>query len=362
MKKISVLVFIVFMALTFGVNKIVNCQAAEKENIKKDMGLSIGVSLSSLDEDGMLYTKNQFLELCNGTRDNNKDNNNNKETIKDNKDVNNKIINDGENMKIQVVNSNNNSKAQKNDIKSLVRSGINVLVVDPVEDDSKDIKEALNFAIANDVKVVLMNSKVKGYGERTSYVGFNDYSSGVAVKDKVFSDFYKKGVKDSINVIVLKENENSDVKSFVKGITENGTSKVSVLGEYVLDDIDENDVMDTLEEAMSTFEKVDAVICSNDYIANLCEKVAARNELNIAITGQDADLSACSRIMKGKQVCTVYKPYDKLVSEVLRLCYNLYYNKENESISIDTVMVDGRNMFPVIVGNQFHQAKDIFAY
>ena len=56
MKKISVLVFIVFMALTFGVNKIVNCQAAEKENIKKDMGLSIGVSLSSLDEDGMLYT------------------------------------------------------------------------------------------------------------------------------------------------------------------------------------------------------------------------------------------------------------------------------------------------------------------
>lgn len=331
MKKISVLVFIVFMALTFGVNKMVNCQAAEKENIKKDMELSIGVSLSSLDEDGMLYTKNQFLELCNGT-------------------------------KIQVLNSNNNCKTQKNDIKSLVRSGINVLVVDPVEDDSKEIKEALNFAIANEVKVVLFNSKVNGYSDKTSYVGFNDYLSGAAVIVKISDFFNKKNMKEDINVIILKENNNSNVRNFVKGIRKNEKSNIRIIEDCVIDNMDETDISDTLEKALSTFEKVDAVICSNDYIANLCEKVASRNELSIPITGQDADLSACSRIMKGKQVCTVYKPYDKLVSEVLRVCSNLYHNKENESILIDTVMVDGCNMFPVIVGNQFHQAKDIFAY
>lgn len=331
MKKWSIVVFIIFLALTFGVNRLVNCQAAEKENIKKDMELSIGVSLSSLDEDGMLCAKNELLQQSKGT-------------------------------KIQLLNSNNSCKTQRDDIKELVRSGINVLVVDVVDDSSKEVKEALNFAIANEVKVVFMNSKVKGYEDKTSFVSFNDYASGAAVINKVVSFFNKKGANENINVIVLKENENSDVKSFAKGISENGTRRVCVLGEYVLDEMDEIDVTDTLENAMSSFEKVDAVICSNDYIASLCDKVASRNELSISVTGQDADLSACSRIMKEKQLCTVYKPYEKLASEVLRLCSNLYHNKSNESVSIDTVMVDGHNMFPIVVGSQFHQAKDIFAY
>lgn len=331
MKRLSVLVFVIFLTLTFGINKLVNCQAAEKENIKKDMELSIGISLSSLDEDGMLCAKNELLDQCKDT-------------------------------KIQLLNSNNSCKTQRDDIKDLVRSGINVLVVDVVNSGSKEIKEALNFAIANEVKVVFMNSKVKGYSDKTSYVGFNDYSSGAAVINKVICFFHKKGLENNINVIILKENENSDVKSFAKGVSENGTSSVCVLGEYVLDDMDETDVTDTLEDATSSFERVDAVICSNDYIANLCDKVASRNELSISVTGQDADLSACSRIMNEKQLCTVYKPYDKLASEVLRICSNLYHNKANESVSIDTVMVDGHNMFPVIVGSQFHQAKDIFAY
>ena len=64
MKKWSIVVFVIFLALTFGVNRLVNCQAAEKENIKKDMELSIGVSLSSLDEDGMLCPKNNFRKLA----------------------------------------------------------------------------------------------------------------------------------------------------------------------------------------------------------------------------------------------------------------------------------------------------------
>lgn len=354
MKKLSVLVFIVFMALTFGVNKLVNCQAAEKENIKKDMELSIGISLSSLDKDGMLCVKNEILEKSRGIeKDNGSDDMDNKKQ--------NEFIK-GNNIKIQVLNSNNCCKTQRDDIKELVRSGINVLVIDPVECGSKEVKEAINFAMANEVKIIFMNSKVNGYSDKTSYVGFNDYLSGVAVINKLISSFDKKGMDDNINVIILKENENSDVKSFVKGVSENGTSKICVLGEYVLDSMEESDVTDTLESAMSSFEKVDAVICSNDYIASLCDTVASRNELNVAITGQDADLSACSRIMKERQVCTVYKPYDKMASEVLRISSNLYQNKNNESISIDTVMVDGRNMFPVIVGNQFHQAKDIFAY
>lgn len=331
MKKWSILVFVIFLALTFGVNRLVNCQAAEKENIKKDMELSIGISLSSLDKDGMLCVKNELLQQSKGT-------------------------------KIQLLNSNSSCTTQRDDIKELVRSGINVLVVDVVDDSSKEVKEALNFAIANEVKVVFMNSKVKGYEDRTSFVGFNDYASGAAVINKVISDFHKKGVKENINVIVLKENENSDVKSFAKGISENGSSSVCVLGEYVLESMEETDVSDTLENAMSSSGKVDAVICSNDYIADLCDKVASYNELSISVTGQDADLAACSRIMKDRQLCTVYKSYDILAREVLRICSNLYHNKSNESISIDTVMVDGHNMFPVIVGSQFHQAKDIFAY
>ena len=81
MKKWSILVFVIFLALTFGVNRLVNCQAAEKENIKKDMELSIGVSLSSLDEDGMLCVKNELLQQSKGTKIQLLNNNNSCKTL-----------------------------------------------------------------------------------------------------------------------------------------------------------------------------------------------------------------------------------------------------------------------------------------
>lgn len=347
MKKISGVIFILFLLLTFGINQLVNCQAAEKENIKKDAELSIGVSLSTLDKDSMLYIKNEFVKQC-----------------------------EKEKIKLQIKNSNNSCKIQKDYIKELVRSGINVLVVDAVDANSKSIKDGLNFAIANDVRVILLNSKVKGFEEKTSFVGFDDYNSGKAVAKNIVDYFEKNNKKESseekankednenleITAIVLSENNNSDSKIFVKGLKSYRAKTLKIKANYVLDSLEEINVSDAYEKAMEKYSKVDVVICTSDYIASICNKVFARDEVDVVYTGQDSDIAACSRVAHGKQLCTVYKPFESLVSETLRYSKNLYAGASFDTEKIKTTIVDGRNIMPVIVGNNLHQAKDIFAY
>jgi len=57
-----------------------------------------------------------------------------------------------------------------------------------------------------------------------------------------------------------------------------------------------------------------AIACGNDAIAGSAIQLLSERRLagKIAVVGQDADLSACQRIVEGTQLMTVYKPIGKI--------------------------------------------------
>lgn len=117
-----------------------------------------------------------------------------------------------------------------------------------------------------------------------------------------------------------------------------------------------------------------AIMCGNDSLAGQSIKALSERKLagEIVITGQDADLDACQRIVEGTQYMTVYKPVEKLAQRAAYLTVELVKNGDikvggtmNDGTfdvpyeSLEPIEVTKDNMDEVIIGN-FHQRSEVY--
>ena len=119
---------------------------------------------------------------------------------------------------------------------------------------------------------------------------------------------------------------------------------------------------------------IDAVVASNDGTAGgaiqalLEEGIAGK----VLVTGQDADLAACQRILRGTQAMTVYKPLKNLAGLAARVAVEVAQGrrpattatldngvKSVPSIFEQVVSVDKDNLMSTVVADGFHPAKDL---
>ncbi len=122
----------------------------------------------------------------------------------------------------------------------------------------------------------------------------------------------------------------------------------------------------------------DAIMCGNDSIAGQAIKALSERKLagRITVTGQDADLDACQRIVEGTQYMTVYKPVEKLAQRAAELTVRLVQTgspaedgEETETVSdgtydvpyvkLEPIKVTAENMDEVIIGS-FHQREEVY--
>ena len=122
----------------------------------------------------------------------------------------------------------------------------------------------------------------------------------------------------------------------------------------------------------------EAIMCGNDSIAGQAIKALSERKLagRITVTGQDADIEACQRIVEGTQYMTVYKPVEKLAQRAAELTVQLVrtgnpvaegeeYGSISDGafsvpyVSLEPVKVTADNMDEVIIGN-FHQRSEVY--
>jgi D-xylose transport system substrate-binding protein len=120
---------------------------------------------------------------------------------------------------------------------------------------------------------------------------------------------------------------------------------------------------------------VQGIIAANDSLAwGAIDAVSvARLTGKIKVTGHDADLAACQRIVEGTQLSTVYKPIKNLVEETLKVC-RLLLQKEpipyQTTISdgtydvpyvmIDVISVNKDNIDETVIKDGFHLKEDVY--
>jgi D-xylose transport system substrate-binding protein len=117
---------------------------------------------------------------------------------------------------------------------------------------------------------------------------------------------------------------------------------------------------------------IDAVIASNDGTAGGAVQALQEDGLagQVLVTGQDADLAACQRILRGTQAMTVYKPLKNLASLAAKVAVEVAQGKKPAaaatldnglkpvpSIFERIIAVDRENLMTTVVADGFHPAE-----
>jgi D-xylose transport system substrate-binding protein len=132
-----------------------------------------------------------------------------------------------------------------------------------------------------------------------------------------------------------------------------------------------------MENALTrTGNRVDAVVAANDGTASGAIQALSEQKLagKVLVTGQDAELEACRRVVAGLQTMTIYKPIPRLadaaaeiavrmgrkepIPEAVRTVHNGL--KDVPSILIETIPVDRDNMMETVVADGFHTFDEVY--
>jgi D-xylose transport system substrate-binding protein len=121
---------------------------------------------------------------------------------------------------------------------------------------------------------------------------------------------------------------------------------------------------------------VDAVVASNDGTAGGAIQALAEQKLSgrVLVSGQDADLVACRRVVAGTQTMTVYKPIRALARVAAETAVRLARKrpldaglrtvnngrKDVASILLEPVAVDRDNMVATVVADGFHTLEAVY--
>ncbi len=154
---------------------------------------------------------------------------------------------------------------------------------------------------------------------------------------------------------------------------------IEVLHEDWAADWSPADAKKIMNAAITSHDDIDAVLASNDGTAGGAIQSLKEAQLagTVVVTGQDADLVACQRIMAGTQSMTVYKPVHRLARRAAELAVDLAAgrpvvangavdngaadsgSRQVPAVLLEVVAVTRENLMDTVVAEGFHSAEEV---
>lgn len=273
---------------------------------------------------------------------------------------------------VEWVNANENDVEQINQVKYLLTKNINILIIVP--NNYEKCSSAVSLAKKRGIKVISYDRLVRN-SDIDVYVSFNNYKVGELMAKWLIKKVprgnyaFLLGDPGDYNVQMIKEGYHKVLDPFIEKKQIN-----NVLEEYCYNWRKEY-AYNYINNLLEQHKRIDAVLASNDSLAE--GAIMALSEKRLAgivpVTGQDADISACQRIVKGTQLMTVYKPIDKLVDLTLEIVDRLINNKSlnpplmlNNGYKnvpmffIDPIGVDKSNINETVIKDNFHTWEEVY--
>ncbi|WP_082688169.1 sugar ABC transporter substrate-binding protein [Bacillus coahuilensis] len=274
---------------------------------------------------------------------------------------------------VDIQTSNGDDALQISQAESLIRSGIDVLVIVPHNAESTAI--IVKKAHSAGVKVLAYDRLVKN-AEIDLYVSYDNEQVGrlqaeaiasVAPKGKYV---YIGGAETDHNAHLTKKGVYRILKSYIDA------GDVSVVYDQWTKDWVPTNAYHNMKEALEANpEGIDAVIAANDATAGAASLALLEYGLlgKVPVAGQDAELAAIQRIVRGEQTMTVYKPIQSLAREAAKLAVQLAAGEEIEvteyvnngkmnvpSVLLSPIAVYEHNIQETIIADGFHSEEDVF--
>jgi D-xylose transport system substrate-binding protein len=270
--------------------------------------------------------------------------------------------------------ANSDDSLQNAQAENLLTQGVQVLVVVP--HNAKTAATIVESAHKMNVPVIAYDRLIRD-ADVDYYVTFDPVRVGelqaeYAVQHKPKGNYVLiGGAPTDNNAVLVREGQMKVLKPFIdKG-------DIKVVTDQWAKDWQAVEALKITENALTrNNNNVDAVVVSNDGTAGGVIQALGEQKLTgkVLVTGQDADLAACQRIVAGTQTMTVYKPIDALATKAADLAVKVARKeavtdatrpvnngkKDVPSILLDTIKVDKDNLDATVIKDGYHKREDVY--
>jgi D-xylose transport system substrate-binding protein len=277
---------------------------------------------------------------------------------------------------VLVQSANSDDTRQIGDVQALISRRVDVLVIVPHNGGA--MAKAVNMAHDAGIPVLAYDRLITDC-DLDLYMTFDNVKVGELQAQFLVDHFPKGGKKKIVRIYGAKTDNNALL--FKRG-QDNVLTPLINKGEFEV--VHEDWTQDWKPENAKKIanaaitkagENFDAIVASNDGTAGGAIQALSEEGLagKILVTGQDAELSACQRIVNGTQAMTIYKPLTQLAKQAAEAATKMARNKpvfalgkidngkiEVPSILLDVVVVTKDNMMDTVVKDGFHKAAEVY--
>lgn len=281
---------------------------------------------------------------------------------------------------VQVHAANSDDLQQMRDVESLLTFGVDALIIIP--HDATAMAKGVEIAHRAGVPVISYDRIVRDC-EPDLYVGFDNETVG-ELQSRFLVDHLVKpgrgtkgvrivrvyGAKTDNNSRQFKTGQDRVLEPYIK------SGDIEVIHEDWADDWKPENAKRIVNAAITNHGRtIDAVLASNDGTAGGAIQALTEEGLagTVLVTGQDAELAACQRIVAGTQTMTVFKPLSKLATDAAESAVAMARGKpivarhvtNNGTLDVPTLLtpvvaLTKDNMIDIVVRSGFLPYDEIY--
>jgi len=248
-----------------------NATSTNKTEKKKEDGVKIGLSISTLNNPFFVTLKEGAEKAA-------------KEA----------------NATLTVVDAQNDSAKQANDIEDLIQQGVDVILVNPT--DSSAVTSAIESANKANIPVITVDRSADG-GEVVAHIASDNVAGG-----KMAGEFIVEALKDGGNIVELEGIPGSSAarergEGFHQVIDK--ASNIKVVAKQAAD-FDRAKGLSVMENILQSQKDIKAVFAHNDEMAlGALEALEAHGMKDVIVVGFDATDDAVKAVKEGKMAATI---------------------------------------------------------
>lgn len=277
---------------------------------------------------------------------------------------------------VSVQSANSDDTRQLRDVESLITQQVDALVIIP--HNGAAMAKAVEMARQAGIPVLSYDRLITGC-ELDLYMTFDNVKVG-ELQARFLADRLPAGRKLRLiriygsktdnNAFLFKQGQDNILRPLIDA------GKVEVVHEDWAEDWKPENAKKITNAAITKAgREIDAILASNDGTAGGAIQALTEEGLagRIMVTGQDADLAACQRIVHGTQTMTVYKPLAHLAGRAAEVAVQLASRRpiiardetdngriKVPSILLDIVAVTKDNMMDTVVKDGFRKREDVY--
>jgi len=279
---------------------------------------------------------------------------------------------------VRVQSANSDDVRQVADVQALITEGVDVLVIAPHNGEA--MAKAVELAQEAGIPVIAYDRLIKNC-PLDLYMTFDNVRVGELQGQFLAETFARMGggkkriiriygAKTDNNALLFKQGQDRALEPLLK------SGAIEVVHEDWADDWKPENgkkiVNAGINKAGHAF---DAILASNDGTAGGAIQALLEEGLagKVIVTGQDADIAACQRIVAGTQTMTIYKPLKQLAEQAAECAVRLARHRpviatasldngqvKVPSIFVDVMAVTKENMRETVVKDGFHAEGEVF--